>query len=123
MDLGNPSVQMARETDKAFRVGRNGLDDRLVQPYPDWELNKHRTQASQRIDAMLSVELHRLLGRALPVTLVLVLNLLHERLECAHALDLATLLDRQGDHHHPHKERKGYDRNPEVRQQIVIEQN
>lgn len=114
---------MARETDKALRVGRDGLDDRLVQPYPDWELNEHRAQAAQRVDAVLSIELHRLLRRALPVSLVLVLDLLHERLERAHGLDLATLLDCQRDHHQSDEQREGYDRDSEVREQIVVEQD
>ena len=101
MNLRDPLIEVARESDEAFRVGRNSLYDRLVQPYPDRKLDEHRAQTAQRVDAMLTVELHRLLRSPLPVTLVLVLDLLHERLESAHGLNLAALLDRQGDHHHP----------------------
>ena len=114
MDLRNPIVEMSRKTYKALRVGRNSLDDRLVQSYPDRELNEHRAQAAQRVDPTLSIELHRLLRRPLTVSLVFVLDLLHERLEHAHGLDLAALLDRQGNHHHPDEQREGYDRDPEV---------
>ena len=72
---------------------------------------------------MLTVELHRLLGCPLTVTFVLVLDLLHERLESAHGLNLAALLDRQGDHHHPDQQRESDDGNAKIRQEVVVKQN
>ena len=114
---------MTRQADQTLGIGWNGLNDRLVQPDPYRELDEHRAQASQRIDAVLTVELHRLLGRALPVALVLFLDLLHQGLERAHRLDLAALLDGERDHHHPHQQSEGNNRNAKVSQQVVVEQN
>ena len=84
---------MARQTYKTLGVGGDGLNYRLVQPYPDRELNEHRAQAPERVDAVFPVELHRLLRSALPVPLVFLLDLLHQGLERTHPLDLAALLD------------------------------
>lgn len=95
----------------------------MVQPYPDRELDEHRTQAAERVDPILAVELHRLLRSALSVALVFLLDLLHQRLERAHRLDLATLLDSERDHHHPHKQGEGNDRDAEISEQVVVEQD
>ena len=123
MNLRQPLVQMARQPDKTLRVRRNSLYDRLVQPYPDRELNEHRTQTAKRVNTLLAVELHRFLGGALPIALVLVLDLLHHRLECAHRLDLATLLHCEWNHHDPHQQSEGNNRDAKVSQQVVVEQD
>ena len=122
MNLWQPLVQMARQPNKTLRVRRNSLDNRLIQTYPDRELNEHRTQTAKRVNTLLAVELHRLLGRPLPIALVLVLNLLHHGLECAHCLDLAALLHREWNHHDPYQQSEGDYRDAKVSQQVVVEQ-
>ena len=123
MDLGNPLVEMARQANEAFRVRWNGLDDRLIQTYPDRELNEHRAQTAKRVNTLFAVELHRLLGRALPIAFVLVLDLLHHRLESAHGLDLATLFHCERDHRDSYQQREGNYRDAKVGEQVVVEQH
>ncbi len=77
MDAGQPYIEVPRKPDEAFGVGGNRLDDGLVKSNPYRELYEHRAQAAERIDAMLAIELHRLLRCLLPVVLVALLYLLH----------------------------------------------
>ena len=114
---------MSRQADETLRVGWNSLYYRLVQPDPYRELNEHWSQTAEWVDTLLAVELHRLLGRALPVAFVLVLDLLHHGLESAHRLDLAALLHRERDHHDPYQQGEGNYRDAEVREQVVIQQD
>ena len=93
MDLWQPIVEVLGQSDEAFGLGWNSLEDCLVESDPDWELYEHGAEAAERIDSLLLVEGHRLAGRAPPFALVLLLNLLHLWLERGHSLDLAALLD------------------------------
>ena len=121
MNLRQPRVQVARKPDKAFRVGRHGLEYRLIQPYPDWELDEHGAETAERVDALIFVQLHRLLRGALPVALVAILNLLHLRLQRAHRLYLAALLDRERHQRQPNEQREGDYRNAEVEEQVGVQ--
>ena len=123
IDLRKPVVQVSRQADETLRVGWNSLNNRLVQPDPYRELNEHWSQAAKRVNTLLTIQLHRLLGRALPVAFVLVLDLLHHGLESAHRLYLAALLHRERNHHDPHQQSKGDNRDAKVREQVVIEQD
>ena len=93
MDLWQPIVEVLGQSDKAFGLGRDGLEDCLVEADPDRELYEHGAEAAERVDALLLVQGHRLAGCAPPFALVLLLNLLHLWLERGHSLDLAALLD------------------------------
>ncbi len=84
MNLRQPPIEVAGQANEALWVRRHCLQDCLVKADPNRELNEHRSQATQRIDAVVLVQTHRLLGRPLLVVFVLCLDLLHQRLERAH---------------------------------------
>ena len=123
MYAGQPYVQVPRQPDEAFGIGRNGLDDSLVKPDPYRELYEHRAETAERIDAMLFVEPHGLLRGFLPVALVALLDILHQGLKRAHRLDLPALLYGQRDKREPHQQGKGDDGYAEVQERPRIEQH
>ena len=123
MDLGQPIVEVLGQSNEAFGLGWNCLEDGLVESDPDWELYEHGAEAPERIDSLLLVEGHRLAGGAPPFALVLLLNLLHLRLERGHRLDLAALLDREGYHDSSHDQRERDDGNAEVQEQPRVEEH
>ena len=95
MNAGQPDIEVPGQPHKAFRIGRDGLDDSLVKPNPDGELYEHRPETAQRIDSMLFIESHRFLRSLLPVVLIALLDVFHQGLQLGHRLDLSTLLDSQ----------------------------
>lgn len=80
MHHGQPRVQMPRHVYQTLWQGRNGLDDGLVQTYPNGELNDHGAETAKWVDPRLLVEAHRLLGNTRTVLRVLALELLEARL-------------------------------------------
>ncbi len=84
MNLRKPAIQVTGQADEALGIRRHRLQDRLVQADPNRELDEHRSQATQRVDSVVLVQAHRLLGCPLLVVFVLCLDLLHQRLKCAH---------------------------------------
>ena len=121
MNLRQPVVQVPRQPYEAFWIGRHGLEYRLIQAYPDGELDEHGAETAERVDALLPVEFHSLLGGALTVALVALLNFLHLRLERAHRLYLAALLDRERHERQPYQQRKGDDGYAEVEEQVGVQ--
>ena len=63
MNHGEPGVQPLRESDQPLGLRWEGLDDALVQPYPDGHLNEHGAKASQGVDPVALVKGHGLLGQ------------------------------------------------------------
>ena len=122
MYLRKPTVQIPRQFHQVLRVTRHRLTNRLKQANPDRELNEHRAKASQRVYAVFLVHLHRLLRNALPVVLVLRLNLFHQWLQAVHRLDLPALFYGQRDHDQPHKHRESDNRYPEIAEKHPVQQ-
>ena len=73
-----------RQVHEAAGQVAQALDDRPVQPDPDWELHDHRPQAPEGADSRLTVQLHRLALLKLGVVLETVADLLHLRLQGLH---------------------------------------
>ena len=72
---------------------------------------------------MLAVEAHRLLRGLCPVVLVPLLHLLDLGLELAHCLHLLALLEGKRNHGHADDDGEGDDRQPEVVEEDVVEQD
>ena len=115
-----PRVEAPRQTHQTLRGRWQSAENRLIEAYPDGELDEHRSQASNRVHTVVAVELHRLLGDARLVALVPLLDLLELRLKGAHSLDLAALLHGKGVHDAPNEHREYDYAEPEVVEQNAI---
>ncbi len=76
----------------------------------DRDLEEHRKAAHERVGLFLPVELHHLLLERLPVTLVLLLQLLHLGLERLHRPLRLDLLDEDREQDHPDGDHQEEDR-------------
>ncbi len=62
----------------------DGLIEHAVKAEKDRDLNEHRQAAAERIDAILLVELHRLLIHPLRIIFILFAQLVHDRRKLGH---------------------------------------
>ena len=80
-----PRIKMFGQPHQALGCRRKGLENGLVQSYPDRELDKHGAQASDGVYPMLFVELHGFLGNPRSVFRVAYLELLELGLQGRHS--------------------------------------
>ena len=116
-----PRVQVTGHAYQPLGKRRDGLDDGLVQTYPDGKLDDHWAKTSKRVDARLLVEAHRLLGDACAVLRVFALELLEARLQRGHLLGRVKLLHGQRKHDDTYNQREQDDGHAEVSEQRVQE--
>ena len=98
MDNAQPRVEQSREVRQVLWVARKQLDQRPVEADQDGHLHHHGPQAADGVNALLLIELEGLLGDALPVLGVLLLDLLDLGLQRGHGPGRAEL---------PHRKREG----------------
>ncbi|MPM16710.1 hypothetical protein SDC9_63091 [bioreactor metagenome] len=84
--------------------------DHPVEGEEERHLDEQRQAGGHRVDALLLVELHRLLAEAVPIVRVLLLQLLQLRLQFLHAASAVDLLDEQRDHRGADRHGQQHDR-------------
>ena len=95
----------------------------MIEPYPDWELDEHGPQTTERVHTVLPVHAHGLLGDALPVVLETFLELLELGLQARHGLHLAALLYGERHQSGPNDDREADDSETEAAEEYAVQQH
>ena len=97
------------------------LEQHLVEREEHRDLHDHRQAAGNRIDLLLLVQLHHVLAELFAVVLVPLLQVLHARLQVAHARHRATRRLGQLVEHQLDQQRHEHDRDAPVVEELVDE--
>src|SRR5882724_7960492 len=74
------------DPEKGLPAQFDGADEHAVERKKYWNLHHHRQATGNRVDLVLFVELHRLRVQPLRIVLVLLFELVDQRLELLHGL-------------------------------------
>lgn len=102
---GEPWVELGRKVGETLRCGCKGRTQGPEEADEDRHLENERPKAADWVDTRLPVELHGLLGTALRIVLVLLVDLLRLRRKLAHGPGHLQLP--QGERHHEKARRYG----------------
>lgn len=113
-DEGYPGIELLRQPDEVFGLGKEGLNKYSEKANEDWQLHNQGSKTSDGTYARLPVQLHSFLGDPGTVTAVALLDFAHSRLQFTHPPHLANLLEGKGQCYQPDQDGKGDDGQPHV---------